>query len=85
MGAETIYTVAVRNIERTNQMMDSADIKKGMLVKTGTTLGVVLQGELKFKHHNLYAWVYYFNGRHHKENPCWVFLGSLNNIERATK
>jgi len=66
-------------------MMECTDIKKGMLVKTGTTMGIVLQDKMKFKHYNHYAWVYYFNSRHHKDNPCWVFLGSLNNIERATK
>ena len=47
-------------------------------------LGIVLQDEMKFKHHNHYAWVYYFNSRHHKDNPCWVFLGSLNDIERKS-
>ena len=66
-------------------MMECTDIKKGILVQTGNTMGIVLQDEMKFKHHNHYAWVYYFNSRHHKDNPCWVFLGSLSNIERATQ
>jgi hypothetical protein len=66
-------------------MMTSTEVKEGTLVKTGNTLGIILQDEMKFKNYNHYARVYYFNSSHHKDNPCWVFLGSLNNIERATK
>jgi len=65
-------------------MIDSRQIKKGILVKTGNLLGIVLQDEMKFKHYNHYAWIYYFNSHHHKDNPCWVFLGNLNNIERKS-
>ena len=61
-------------------MMECTDIKKGILVQTGNTMGIVLQDEMKFKHHNHYAWVYYFNSRHHKDNPCWVFLGSIKRL-----
>jgi len=58
-------------------MMQSVEIKQGTLVTMGNTLGIILQDEMKFRHYNHYAWVYYFNSRHHKKNPRWVFLGSL--------
>jgi len=63
-------------------MMDCTQIKEGILVKTGNTLGIVLQDQMKFKHYNHYAWVYYFDSSHHKKNPCWVFLGSLDMVEK---
>ena len=66
-------------------MMECTDIKKGILVQTGELLGIVLHDDMKFSHSNHYTWVYYFNSRHHKDNPCWVFLGNLNNVKRATQ
>ena len=65
--------------------MECTDIKKGMLVKTGTTMGIVLQDKTKFTHSNHYAWVYYFGPLQRNDNPCWVFLGSLSNIEKTTQ
>jgi hypothetical protein len=61
-------------------MLQATQVKKGMLVRTGTGMGIILQDKMKFAHYNHYAWVYYFNSDHHKKNPCWVFLGSLKKV-----
>jgi hypothetical protein len=60
--------------------MQTTQVKKGMLVRTGSTMGIILQDETKFNHYNHYARVYYFDSSHHKKNPCWVFLGSLRKV-----
>jgi len=62
-------------------MIEAAAVKKGLLVRTGTTLGVVLQDELKCAHYNHYAWVYYFDSKHHETNPGWVFLHCISKVE----
>ena len=56
-------------------------MKQGTLVKTGTSLGIILKDELKFTHHNHYAWVYYFDHRRgvHR-NPSWVFVGNFTKV-----
>jgi len=63
-------------------MMESTQVKQGILVKTGDTLGIILQDEMKFEHYNHYAWVYYFSSHYRKKNPCWAFLGSLRKAEK---
>ncbi len=52
------------------------------MVRTGTTLGVVLQDEMKLDHANQYAWVYYFDSKYHETNPGWVFLHCINKVEK---
>jgi hypothetical protein len=63
-------------------MIKVSEVKKGLLVRSGTTLGIVLQEELKFNHHNHYAWVYYFDSKYHEVNPGWVFLHCINRVEK---
>ena len=56
-------------------------MKQGTLVKTGTSLGIILKDELKFTHHNHYAWVYYFDHLGLREgNPGWVFVGNFTKL-----
>ena len=53
-----------------------------MLVMMGGGLGIILRDEMKFKHYNHYAEVHYFDGRHHKTNPCWVFIENLKRLRK---
>ena len=56
-------------------------MKQGTLVKTGTSLGIILKDELKFTHHNHYAWVYYFDHLGLRDgNPGWVFVGNFTKV-----
>ena len=63
-------------------MMDCTEVKQGVLVKTGKTLGIIVQDEMKYEHYNHYARVYYFTSLYHDVNPTWVFLGSLRKVEK---
>ena len=46
----------------------------------GAGLGLILQDKTKFEHYNHYAFVYYFDGKHHAHNPSWVFIENLKRL-----
>jgi len=60
--------------------MQSNEIKKGILIKMGNGLGIILQDKMKFQHYNYYAWVYYFDSAPHVRNPSWVFIENLKKV-----
>jgi len=62
-------------------MIEAREIKRGLLIRTGTTLGIILQDEVKINHHNCYARVYYFDSKYHETNPGWASLRCINKVE----
>ncbi len=70
-------------------MIDPEEIKQGMLVQLGNrgwnSLGVVLQGELKYTHYNYYAYVYWFEQPSRTDNPSWAFTETLEKVERKSQ